>query len=465
MISVKDNFGIKGLHLQRVESPCSTVNRVSLRMDPFQRYCNAVNKVSHPSLQQFKHLLEWSYGYRNIPNSNKSIKRRSPSAGALYPTELLLLTYVEDAWILLYYSFAEHHFYRITDIDTDIFLAENSLSKTESQLYFVSVFTRSVQKYGVRAYRYAHLDAACISDTIARFYRSDYPDAPLSIVFPSARLNKKTGFHHGEAISFSFILQNRFHIPEIHSYTEPIRTLQNSFSGCAPYASSNLMHVLDFHERALSDKAITHEWMFNTKQETCLDYLRLYSDKRISAQEFQEQPVDILTYSDLCTSIIPFCLEVNKFLGIQLQIISLTTCVSGMRAGSAEELVNGQTLQIQADIKNTMNHILSEACQHQKIMKNTAFTFIIAIPVHQTSDAGTHLYTKSIIGAGLICSKLYHLAYQYNIGTTTIGGFSEKMINTIYGNEKVIPLVVQTFGHTDTTQSKIDAATTLLLNI
>lgn len=465
MISVKDNFGIKGFHLQRVESPSSTVNRVSLRMDPFQRYCNAVNKVVHPSLQQFKHLLEWSYGYRNIYNSNKSIKRRAPSAGALYPTELLLLTYIEGAWSLLYYSFSEHQFYRITDIDTRIFLAENNLSHTESQLYFISVFTRSVQKYGVRAYRYAHLDAACISDTIARFYRSDYPDAPLSIVFPSSRLNKLTGFHHGEAISFSFILQNHFHIPEINSYADPIQKIHNSFSGCAPYASSNLMHVLDFHERALSDKAINHAWMFNTKQETCLDYLRLYAEERSSAQEFHEKLVDILCYSDLCTSIVPFCLEVNKFLGIELQIISLTTRVLGIQSGSAEELINGQALQIHPNIKSSISPVLSEACQHQKIMKNAAFTFIIAMPVYETSDAGTHLYTKSIIGAGLICSKLYHLAYQHNIGTTTIGGFSEKMINAIYGNETIIPLVVQTFGHTDTTQVKIDATTTLLLNI
>lgn len=465
MVSAKDNFGIKGLHLQTVENRCSVVNRVNFSMDPFQRYCLEETREDDPSLKNFKYLLEWSYGYRNKRHINKNTKRRAPSAGALYPTELMLLTWLNEKWTLLYYSFSRHAFYNIPDPDLTCFLSQSKLNKEESQLYFLSVFTRSVQKYGVRAYRYAYLDASCIADNIARFYAAGSGRPELSLSFPSSELNRNNGLQHGESILFSMTLNNKFSVAESPVFNSPVLVPHNFYSGCAPYASSNLMRVLDFHEKALKPAPITYDWKLTELTGREASYLGSYLEERNSAHEFMNTPASSDTYNNICSGIKSFCLFVNQFLDIHLDIIVLVSHVAGKDSGECTNLTRQEKTDLPEEAKATMRMKLSEACQGQVIMRNTAFTFIVTTPAGTDDESGRHRYTKSIVGAGLICSELYHLGYKYGIGTTTIGGFSEKMINKIYGNENILPLVVQTFGNADNHQLKVDAVKTIIVNI
>jgi SagB-type dehydrogenase family enzyme len=121
------------------------------------------------SLMLLSRLLDLCYGTRNLtslPDGNRALKRPLPSAGALYPLDLIAcLTRVEGVPDGVYRYEPLHH--RLeprgalpqSDELASMLLAQPFVARANVLLFFIGGLERPTGKYGMRAYRYLLLEA------------------------------------------------------------------------------------------------------------------------------------------------------------------------------------------------------------------------------------------------------------------------------------------------------------------
>lgn len=456
-----DDLGIKELRLQSVENLSSKVNRINFNIDPLSRYTNEINRVKDAKLSIYKTFFEWVYGYRNYAHDKRKTKRRSPSAGALYPIELLIITHIKGTPRLLYYDYRKHDFFLVDNADLHHWLNDYPLNDNESQIVFMSVFWRTVQKYGVRGFRYTYLDVAFILDNFCRLYDASAEPSSALITFPKDDVSSLFQFEEGECILFFLSLKDNLPKLKPAERIEPLYTAPENALSYVPCTSTKFMRVIDFYQKSLPPDPLRYSINMEKTHKHDIAYMYKYLEHRNSANAFFDGAIAEDVYNEIKTAGTNCCQSIDKTLGITFSIISFITNVEGVTA-KIENLADGTALEItnSTDFKSS----IVNACQNQEIMRNAAFVFILVVDVKRNSKWNYHQYIKSIITGGMICSQLYHTCFQKKLGTTTIGGFSEELLRKIIGTTDLFPIVVQAFGNENSKQIKIDALKTITIN-
>jgi nitroreductase len=108
-------------------------------------------------------LSDLAYGYRVTP---RGLARRAASAGAMYPIELVWLTHRDGRWALRYFDPLRQG---CVDIGRPGARCAAALGLRPGQhaVLLIAVAWRTVQRYGVRGYRYCLLDAGHVLGNLA----------------------------------------------------------------------------------------------------------------------------------------------------------------------------------------------------------------------------------------------------------------------------------------------------------
>lgn len=450
-------FGLKNFHLQTIEHEASHPQKTYINFVPFTRFCNPSCLYEHTQLHPLTELLEWIYGYRNIKHDNKRNKRRAPSAGGLYPNELLLLTYIDETWKLLYYSFEKHAFFFIRNMDKgeigDLFLAD----RNKTHLFFISVLWKTVQKYGVRGFKYSLLDAGFIGCHLQHIYNKISPKEKIDLILGYQPINEFLPLKKGEEIMYSVSFLNNFKIEKKVSIPAFISVPDNcSYNEIVPCLSTNMIRVMD-----ISIKTFQHQAKrFDLNKLVPFVSSDCFKDieNRLSANAFKNESPETNCLEKIKDNFFKYAHQVSETFGINIHlgcIINKTTD----KNNTIELYYTGSNKKLSIRSFDTSKR-LQNACQKQVIMGNVAFAFVMFVVPMEIGEWSYFNYSLSILASSFICSNLYFSAMKNQIGTTTIGGFSEKQLMELLEQKNILPIVVQAFGIADTAQLKIDALIT-----
>jgi hypothetical protein len=451
--------GTRFLKMQEVESKLSFVNRINFQIEP-----NGVGYNGRAVLSPSRELITFSFFFEKIYGFRfdkcGDLKRMSPSAGALYPIELYLVHFEAGHWKLLHYNFKVHRFNEIEGFNANAFVEEWTPETGRSYILFYSVFWRSAQRYGVRSLRYAYLDAACILYN-ALLAGATCGQKSFSLKFSTCCSDRYSEGRDEQNLLFSLevcdlppdmnISQNQ------HCWDEIVRPVNPSSVYSPTVNNAQLMRV-----NAMIDKG---------KQSKNVDCI-IYSDKRAAEAGFEYylyNRTSAKSFKD-----VPFPL--SAFQNIKEDLINFANCIDNLASGLAFELiliplnVSGIAPHIWfvlQDIKKDMDsrryprfrEQIKACCQQQGLLLNSGLVGIVAVKLDEDvclSDFQMN-YSRSIVMGGLFCGRAYQSSVHNNVGTSTIGGFSEAMVVDFAMLGDYFPIVLQAFGIEDDKFIKNDA--------
>ncbi len=450
-------FGLKSFHLQTIEHEASHPQKTHINFVPFARFTDPSHLYIHPKLIHTKKLLEWAYGYRLHKHNGNRHKRRTPSAGGLYPNEVMVLIFLENSWKLLYYSFEQNDFFLVKEINKKDESYYDLSDRHEIKLFFISVLWKTVQKYGVRAFRYSLLDAGFIGAHIQRMYRKVAEQKEINLNIGYRKVNELIRLKKGEEVMYSISIHHEFEIPEEPKIPADLNIQVNyEMDDRMPCLSTNMIRVIDVSDKALKCKGE----ILPLQRQFFYSFANCFTDieNRLSANGFKDEPVHMDYYAKIKTGFSNCALQVKKVFGLKVHVACLISKIVD-KENVLELVYTGSDHSSTKKINNLRSRI-REACQKQEIMYNAAFTFVLFVIPNEIEDWSYFNYMKSVLASSFICSELYFLAMHNKISTTTIGGFSERQILELLDEKEILPLVVQAFGIENKKEIKADALIT-----
>jgi SagB-type dehydrogenase family enzyme len=449
--------------LFELNSRYSEVRRVSYPMDPMRRFQSdspkPVSPQAHPQLLRLAALLEWSYGFRT-PNraTNHRLTRRSPSAGALYPTECFVLSRAIGGWAVYYYDYGAHTYYRLARPHIEDLARWLKVEEEAPVVILGSVLWRSAQRYGTRCYLYCLLDAGNVAGNLAVAARCHGLDIEMTARSITPGHERQLGIRQGEGA----LLSMRICDNDSSSVEMPMlpRTLPaaNGHGLHAPMLSPVFTRIKRFHQRTLS----AHSFPLPLPLPEAMGEraFQMAAERRRSAAAFALEQLDGKVAEAMTTR----CAEVLRRLddggGPRLSACVVSPRVSGWPTSS-------RSLEPTGEIGNTTRQFLhareaserlADACQNQTIVRECAFALVLQIDLGELAEHGHEGFRAAAIAAGAVCADLYREASRAAIATTSVGGFSLERLQGVLGMVDSWPLVVQVFGVEHDAEVKADAA-------
>lgn len=449
---------------QNIDSNLSVVNPINCPVDPMYRYW-----VSHPpfitkevktfqKLEIFRQLFEWSYGYYYQGESEQQLKRRTPSAGALYPTEAFLVLETEVGWQVLYYHFVSHQFYPVPVQKIDVIVDALGLTKGTEGILLISVLWRTVQRYGVRGYRYSLLDASHVAFNLVQNLESLGHQIQLTPQAPTLQLQRHLNLQFGEALVLAFETRlgelNKNKLPPLKLPKLP--KIQPNSIEHSPQLCPKLQRVISFHSKTLKPYFYKTRKL-NKGSSVTPQELYAYVTKRFSAKGFTGEKVTLEQYDKIKKVAKSWSPTIPGFLNI-IDVYALTIRVADIPVGLFHLTCQNPILNIFGQTEAKFSNRIVEICQNQLFLQSAAFILIIGVPKSKILNSKHIVYQNTILNAGFLCSALYQQALRYNLGTTSIGGYSDDDICNLIGDSSLYPIIVQAFGIPSYSGSKVDAA-------
>jgi hypothetical protein len=452
------------LILQDIASPLSDVRPASCPVDPMRRHWlgrppfSAAAARTAQRLQSIGRLFEWAYGYRAATHHFQRDTRRAPSAGALYPTELFVV--VEDTgWEVLYYHFAGHTFYRV-DVPRAAAVAEAlNLSHGSTGVLFNAILWRTVQRYGVRGYRYCLLDGAHVASALV--HAAWACGQPISITpgVLTRQLEQLLDLGHGEALIAAMCASEPGKEAPVPEPAVPPATFHppSDITEYPPLLSPLLNRVLALHRSTLPyGRAPSRASLACPASGTDLDRLAIWGRDRYSAKDFTGEAVTADVYRHV-VDIATTPPDVAFGTGGRLVAYAIRLHVAGELPGCTP-LQTSDAAQHPDLNGSTLAHEWWLASQNQSIVKRCAFGIVVGTAEDELVALGPSGYRETVLNAGAVCAALYRAAARLSLGTTTIGGFSDQAIAHLIGARGIHPIVVQVFGVPVVNADKVDVA-------
>jgi len=186
-------------------------------------------------------------------------------------------------------------------------------------------------------------------------------------------------------------------------------------------------------------------------------------DRRSSVKEFGSAPLPADTYRGLCQQVAlrPKSLPANS---PRLRIYAVPGRIDGLTKPHIEHTELGS--QIWHSVRPVESaEVVGQwvaASQNQALLRNAACLFCIGVAEEEVWASPFELYRHAVIGAGFVIGAMYHIAMRLRVGTTTIGGFSDRAWIDLLGGTAFLPIVVQAFGAATAGARKVDAARLVL---
>jgi SagB-type dehydrogenase family enzyme len=451
---------LRDLGSQDTRGRLSRVRAINSPVDPMRRYWLRHGHGAHPldagaeaALLPTARLLEWSYGFRAPRHPGQRFTRRAPSAGALYPTEAYAVMDSGQGWRVHYYHFPTGRFHPVPVSNPEAIAHALGVSPGATVIVLCSVLWRTVQRYGVRGYRYCLLDAGGVAYNllaVARLFASDLQIAALE---PTEELEQGLDLRDGEVALLAFELRSPLEAIPAPVASPPTLVGQDMTPEQAPMLSPILRRTVAFHRKTLPKSVARRAVALPAAGRE--GYGPAWIDDRYSAKEFTAATVPAAVYRRIADSARgagpsiygpPYKLTVHA---VRLRVEGLEAGVERLSGGGEDGA---------SPLPAGLAERLAKACQDQRPAATCSFALVIAVNRDELVEAGHIGYRRLVIDAGLLTADLYRVAAAMSLGTTSIGGFFDDEIGSLLGDPRIEPIVIQVFGVPAETDKKEDAA-------
>jgi hypothetical protein len=403
---------------QDCASPASFTWPVTRPVDPFHHIRPPARAAGpaggHAGLTR---MLEWAYGYR--PGG---AGRRTPSAGGLYPCEVLTVEHGPDGWVCQLYDFGRQARIALPRADAGALARLLRLDETRAGVLVLAALWRTVQRYGARGYRYCALDAGHVLGNLSRV-ASVVGGRVRWHAPPGPELSSMTGLSGGAVVLAAGVID----IAAAHVPSPPGAGARDPADGGppeeTPLLSPQLLRVRRFHDRAQACGASS----LRTPSAATTGDLFLALDSRRSAKDFlAAEPEDISVKA--LGAVQDFLSEPS--MRAAGTIIPVAREVAGQRAAGALSPAG-----------------LCRVCQRQELVSRADAAFLFTAPrPERANDILDHAgFLRACLYSGMVSSELYRLADGLGLASTMIGGFFDSELLGACGPGRY-PLALQLFG-------------------
>jgi hypothetical protein len=368
--------------------------------------------------------------------------------------------YIGNNWRVLYYHFATHRFYAVPLQDAAAVARAIGLTAESEAFLCASILWRTVQRYGVRGYRYCLLDCAHVGSNLVRAARACGRDFRVRSGVLTRELEELLNLGHGEALTTVLVGQvNRPNSVPVPDPTVP-RVLQNpagAMAECPPIMSPLLSRALTLHRDTLHGIPCFPCDTAPSSQDS-VDGLRSWASERYSAKDFTDGELSREIYDAISrVACEPPAVQFGDAATLTCRVICIA--VRGLEPGCyvAGDHSAGAPLTCSTTAEQVRTRLWT-ASQKQTVARSCAFAVVIAARQDELAACGPAGYRHTVLNAGSLCAELYRTAAQMSVGTTSIGGFSDTAIASLLGDTGLYPIVIQAFGVPALNAEKADAA-------
>lgn len=379
-------------------------------------------------------------------------KRNAPSAGGRYPIELLVLMSNGGSFKLFHYdaesdNFLERQAYSTrTDITLNLEHASKIIGLENNQIAVIlaAVLWRTVERYGIRGYRYCLIEAGYIASRIAEELRI----GTLAMEPSKRRLDEYLGLNCSTpSLGICRISHTPINTPDIRP---PLPVAPNKvIKEQAPILSPRLTRAEQFHQRSLADTDNRHLPLIRA--------LEAHSTKtRESARDFSGGALDAQQRRKI-SDVLDYHVRSNPTHRHLLRIVILTinenqTFAREVDLFGFEE--NTHTLPANCGSVTT---IVQRVFQNQTLITRAGILVLIGTSSTEGATLSHREFTLRCMAAGILMADLYRVATINDIGTTTIGGFSDQGVRDLLTIPDFFPLIAQVYGEAHNPSVKDDA--------
>jgi hypothetical protein len=414
----------------------------------------ATEPVVSRSLDGLSRLLELSYGYRPPQHYKQRYTRRAPSAGAMFPCELLVLPPPQHGLPCLIYSCENQLFFPIAGSDAAAARDELRARPDSWVVVIVGLFWRSVRRYGMRGYRYVLLDAAALSASLLRNAARAGTDLGLTDVSPSPRLGSMLALRSDEAPLITLELTDLSACAQLPRPNVPANLPHSVAPRVTPHPELGRMvrDVTNYHRAGLR----TRGWKL------AADPVQIRAslsdpDLRYSASAFSgtwlsraqlDQVVRHAANTRGLTAAMPghLCevfVVVLRVQGVPCGVYRLSRTHAQLRP---QRVVDGPA---------RLEREWRIACQNQAILEGSAFATVIC--QRESNLLAGAEYCEAVLNAGFVDAECQFLATFAAIANTCIGGFDDAQVARLLAAPSLRPLVIHLYGEA-TVATKVDAS-------
>lgn len=441
-----DSTLTQDLKKQDCASPSSFTWPITRPVDPFHRIRSA--EVSSPDLgnPHLARMLDWAYGYR----ADEAARRRAPSAGALYPCELLTIEPGTAGWHCFLYDFRRQQPIWLPAVDASAAAQAIGLGSHQAAVIAVAALWRTVQRYGARGYRYCALDAGHIMGNLSRV--ASHTTSPPSWRAPVApRLSGLLALP-GPVVALAVGVLD---LPGLNVPPPPNAvSIRPGPAGLVsspakiglpeepPLVSPQLLRVRRFHERV---QACAAALVTPPPPATPAADLFTLLEERSSAKDFFAVAPDEFPPQPMAA--------VAKYLSDGVPEAGQILPLAGHRSRGAPA---GTLTQAE----------LCQLCVHQDLVSRAgaAFLFTCQALGQPGGDLDHGGFLRACLSAGMISAELYRLAVSLRLASTMIGGFLDSAMLPRCEPGRY-PLALQVFGQPAAEATrKVDAALMVAAN-
>ena len=442
------------LQWQETELSYSRVRPITCNVDTMERFYRNrepfMLSQDNRLLSIVRGWLEFAYGFRPAHGAHQRLTRRSPSAGALYPTELLVTLNNGPERTTLYYHFSSHRFYCIDEKPMGFFDVE--FTELVVEIHVASIFWRTVQRYGVRGYRYCLLDAANVVDNLVYIVRGAMPESDVIYQPVSSGRFAPVCLNHGEGYLGTIRISN---IDTVSPENVSVETgymvpgdIGEAFES-PPSLSPELRRVHWLHDFVSNCRY--RSWatdVIESRQDAAEIIDMRYSSRDFTADAMSEEAVDDIRnalYEEI-DAWIPCGVPMN------FHLIHLKQDAGSIRV--KEYKTRNGNMVMETILSATT---FAGVCQGQEIVRQATLAILVSAEEMTKEARNNQDFYDAVFCAGQKSAMLHRLAVELKIGTTIIGGFSDGLMREVLGIEGELPIMVQLFGVSSACGRKVDA--------
>ena len=427
--------------LQQINHPSSQVNR----------YCRQVRCSLTPAAEgppvgaadALSLLSDLAYGYRVTP---RGLSRRAPSAGAMYPIEMVWLTQVAGRWVFRWF---DARYQRCVDLAAPADAAAAALWLVPGQhaLLLCAVAWRTIQRYGVRGYRYTLLDAGNVLGNVAAVAVAAGAHVHLPEDVPHDLLHRDLGLSRDELLLGVAVLDgDPFPDPPVLAPAgtpESLDTARLFGTEQPPILAPALERVRRLHRAARPDRQHRMNFRAVLGGQTAGQTARNITS-RVSARAFTGEGLDpaALAVLDAYLHRVTEAAPVPVWRELELRLVARHP--DGWQSRWFDQ---GAGVWHSRAIADPDPAELADLFGEQPMAATSTAFVVLGMRGELGVRADPLVYRQMLLTAGVACAGAYHLAAQAGIGTTTFGGFDDRRVAALAGGT-FIPLVVQAFGVT-----------------
>jgi hypothetical protein len=426
--------------LQQLAHPASAVNRFCRQVPCSLTPPLTTSAAGTPDL--LGRLSDLAFGYRVTP---RGLARRAPSAGAMYPIELVWITQVDGRWAFRYFDPRQQG---CVDLGraAEQTAAALRLAPRQHALLPVAVAWRTAQRYGMRGYRYCVLDAGTVLGNVASVVvaAGAYIHLPDSI--PHDLIHQELGLTRDELLLGAAVVEGDFadSIPdlEVGAPRESLDTGRLFGTEQVPMLTPTMERIRRLHRA--SHPSRQHKLNFRAmlgghSVDQAVENILL----RRSARAFDGTELDpsMLAVLDAFLHRVTEATPVPVWRELELRLVARR---DGRWQSRWFDQANDRWLT--QPIPDPEPTALTDMFGDQPLAAKTPAFMILGMRGEAGTQGDPEVYRQMLLTAGVTCAGAHHLAAQAGCATTIFGGYDDRRVAEL-ANGRFIPLVVQAFGN------------------